>query len=147
MAERGSMERHSQSYNHTIDVCVSKSSGPRCETVGIVSRRLSVCPSLYTCVLRRTCTCTCWLSTCALHGYCDYGTRACFLKILQHLVGSAQAISAHGKVVHVINTFYFAPPCPVTHVIMDRHLHGITSDGLLPKIHTLDEQEGHSWLL
>ena len=58
------------------------------------------------------------------------------------MVGSVQAISAHGKVVHLINTFYFALPCPVTHVIMDRHLHGITRDGLLPKIHTLDGARG-----
>ena len=58
------------------------------------------------------------------------------------MVGSAQAISAHGKAVHLINTFYFALPCPVTHVIMDRHLHGVTRDGHLPKIHTLDGARG-----
>ena len=64
-------------HSHTIDA-VSMSSGLRCEIVGIVSREL--------------------------HGYCDYGMRARFLKIL-HTVGSAQAISAHEKVVHLINTF------------------------------------------
>ena len=96
---RGSLEQHSQSYNHIIDARVSKSSGPRCEIVGIVSHRLSVYPCLYTCVQRRTCTCTCWLSTRASHGYCDGGTRACFLKLLQHMMGLAQAISVSGKVV------------------------------------------------
>ena len=35
-------------------------------------------------------------------------------------------------------TCYFALPCPVTHVIVDRHLHGTTRDGPLPKVHTLD---------
>ena len=108
-------------HGHFIDACVSKSSCPRCEIVGIVSRRLVVGPSLCTCDLRRTCTCS--LSTCALHGYCDYGMRARFLKCLQHLMGSAQAVSAHGKVVHLTHTFYFALSCPVTHVIKDRHLY------------------------
>ena len=56
--------------------------------------------------------------------------------------GFAQAIPAHGKVVHLPNTFFFALPCPVTHVTMERHLHGIPRDGLLPKIHTLDGARG-----
>ena len=67
--------------------------------------------------------------------------RACFLKILQHLV-VCTAISAHGKVVHLPNTFHFALPCPVTHVTMERHLHSIPRDGLLPKIDTLDGARG-----
>ena len=54
------------------------------------------------------------------------------------MLGSAQAISAHKKSVHLIKTFYFTLPCPVTHVIMERHLHGFTRDGLFPKMHTLD---------
>ena len=78
--------------------------GPHCEIVGIVSRRLIVRPSLCTRVLHRTCTCTCWLSTRALHGYCDCGTRARLLKILQHLMGLAQAISASGKSCFVCST-------------------------------------------
>ena len=53
------------------------------------------------------------------------------------MVGSAQAISAHGKV-----SFYFALSCPVTHVIVDRHLHGFTRDGFLWKMHTLDGARG-----
>ena len=59
-----------------------------------------------------------------------------------HLVDPAQAIPARGKVVHPINTLYFALPCPVTHVIMDRHLRGVPRDGLLSKIHTLDGARG-----
>ena len=65
--------------------------------------------------------------------------------LLEHLAafgGFAQAIAAHGKVVHLPNTFYFALPCPVAHVTMERHLHGIPRDGLLPKIHTLGGARG-----
>ena len=82
-----------------------------------------------------------------IDGYCDCGMCARFLTILQHMVGSAQAISAHGKVVHLINKFYFALPCPVTHVITESHLLGMPRDGLPPQIQFPLEQEGHSWLL
>ena len=54
-------------------------------------------------VRHRTCTCTCWLPTRVLHGYCDCATRAC-LKILQHLMGLAQATSASGKSCFVCST-------------------------------------------
>ena len=64
------------------------------------------------------------------------------LENFQHLVACAQAISAHGKVVHLRNTFYFALPCPITHVIMDRDLRGFPRSGHLPKIHTLDGARG-----
>ena len=64
--------------------------------------------------LHRTCTCTCWLSTRASHGYCDCGTRARLLNILQHLMGLAQAISASGKSCFVCST-------PSTHLAMPRY--------------------------
>ena len=63
-----------------------------------------------------------------------------FLEFWQYEGGSAQAISTHGKVLHLLNTFFFALPWHVT--IMDRHLHGITRYGLLPKVHTLDGASG-----
>ena len=71
------------------------SSGPRCETVGIASRQLSVA---------RLCTLVICIVFAPVPADCQlvYGTRACFLKILQHLVVSVQAISAHGKVVLLI---------------------------------------------
>ena len=46
VAVRGSREQHPHSYNHTVDVGVHEF-WSRCETVGMVSRRPSVCPCLH----------------------------------------------------------------------------------------------------
>ena len=53
---------------------------------GTVSRRLSVYPCPCSSVLHPFCTCTCWLSTRALHGYCDCGTREHLVMSIIHLI-------------------------------------------------------------
>ena len=73
-----------RTQGHIIDACVSKSSGPRREIVGIVSLRLNVSPSLCTCDLRRTCICTSCLPAFALHGYCDENLEACGATCTSH---------------------------------------------------------------
>ena len=138
MAVCGSLGQHSQPYNLIIDVGVSTSSG---HDVKLVAPR--VCTS----VLRRTCTCTCWLSTRALHGYRDCGTRACFLKILQHLMGLAQAISVSGKVVS-------SAQHSLRHLAMSRYTRDYVKSssrffqgmGSFQKYIFRMEQEGLSWL-
>ena len=75
----------SNAHAHTIDGCVSKSSGQRCGIVGRVSRRLSVHLSSCThgfCVAPAPVQHS--FASRALLGYCDHGVRA-------HLVGVSVA--------------------------------------------------------
>ena len=69
-------------HNHIIDACVSKSSGPRCEIVGRVSRRLSV--HLSSCTYG-FCFTPAPVQQCnaarAIIGYCDHGMRANLLGV------------------------------------------------------------------
>ena len=84
----GARSHENNAHAYTIDARVSKSSGPRCEIVGRVSRRLSVHLSSCTRVLRRTCTCA----------TLQCGTRVhTSWESLLHMWVCAKAISVHGQ--------------------------------------------------
>ena len=84
---------------------MSQRSGPRCEIVGIVSRRLMVRLSLCTRVLRRTCT----LHSIAMR-HVHYMVTVMMARahapwrFLVHMLKCAQAISVHGQTVCLTNT-------------------------------------------
>ena len=133
-------------HRHLIDACVSKSSGPRCEIVGRVSRRLSVL-----------------LSSCT-HGFCVapaplqhcYAARAkkCYCHHVQTswesllLMVFAQAFSVHGQIVCLTCTLPLQiQTCRATRESVAKRPPGTTGVGLLlpsntPRTATLVEVSG-----